>query len=291
MGWLDTLLSAASAGAGLYNATQLAAMRQQGANAALVQAIVKHLKDQIFQIKQAADWALSLEEKSAKIAAGALSLVEARLNDIGITPELFTELSDKEYAMTTIRLIGDNRRRLFAQLSADEQGEIARVVAAVDRLPDYNYYLENHGEIARFQDAAPTVTKYEDRNGCLVKVGVPVLYFLVGGPTIVGGFYTILEVFAGSFTGSQWTYAVGAAGCVGTLIGFGLWIAGLVVFVRWLHAMEYDRAKKVTDEVKKKVDISRLLTLHLEFGDDVHAQQLQQEAQTVITGFFGDSQL
>ena len=40
MGWLDTILSVATAGASVYSASQLQSMRSQGAEAALIQAMV-----------------------------------------------------------------------------------------------------------------------------------------------------------------------------------------------------------------------------------------------------------
>ena len=52
MGWFDILIGAANTGANLYNASQVEALRRQGAEAALIHAITMYLREQIFTVKQ-----------------------------------------------------------------------------------------------------------------------------------------------------------------------------------------------------------------------------------------------
>jgi len=279
MGWLNTALNAASLGADLYNAAQLSTLRRQGADAALIQAFIRHLRDQIFQFKQAADNALAMEARSPLAAAGAISVVADRLHDSGVTPELFPELGDKEYAAQTIRLIEENHRRLMARLTPAEQGEVARVVAAADRLPDYNYYLENYDDGRRLVEAAPAVEQYAGRNGWLLRNGFGLLYYFVGLPASIG-------LFVALFSGGNWSSNTGVI--PGLVVGIGAWLAGAIMFSRWLHHKEYKEAKKVVDELKDKIDLPRFIALDNELGGTTQARQLQQEAQGFLAAFFGE---
>lgn len=273
MGWLDLVLGAASASAGMYNASQLETLRRQGAETALIQAIIMHLREQIFEIKQMAELAVAQEAQSAKIAAGAISVVELRLLSSGITPDLFLELGDKEYAKNTVRLIGENKRRLLGMLSTDEQSEVGRVAAAAARLPDYSYYVGNFDVGRRLMEATSAVTKYEARNGCMFNTVVSFGYFLIGLPTAIVVFGTTID----------WN--------IGTVMGIGLWLAGFVGITLWQHAGEYKTAKKTMEELKDKINLPRFIELDRELAGKERARQLQQAAQALVAPFFGDARL
>lgn len=273
MGWLDLVLGAASASAGMYNASQLETLRRQGAEAALIQAIIQYLREQIFEFKQMAEWALTLEAQSAKLAAGAISVVELRLLSSGITPDLFQELGDKEYTKNTVRLIGDNKRRLLAMLSTDEQSEVGRVAAAAARLPDYNYYVSNFDAGRRLMEATSAVAEYEARNGCMFNTVVSLGYFLIGLPVAI----VMLGVSIG------WN--------VGVALGIGLWLAGFVGIILWQHAGEYKAAKKTMEELKDKINLPRFIELDKQLAGKERARQLQQAAQALVVPFFGDARL
>ena len=277
MGWLNTALSAASLGADLYNASQLSTLRRQGADSAMIQALIRHLRDQIFQFKQAADSALAMEARSTLAAAGAISVVADRLHDSGVTPELFPELGDKEYAAQTIRLIEENHRRLMALLSSTEQGEVARVVAAADRLPDYNYYLENYNDGRRLAEASDTATQYASRNGCLGQLGFAA-YLLIGIPAIA----TLLGAVLG---GGNWS---SSGSGTGVFIGATLGLIGAFMIMRGMHGKQFKQAKKVVDELKDRIDLPRFARLDNELGGTTRARQLQQEAQSYLASFFGE---
>ena len=105
MGWFNTMLNVATAASSAYSASQLHAMRKQQAEAALIQAVLAHLREQIFRLKQMAESALSLEAESPKLAAGALSVVELHLHNSGITPDLFPDLADKEQRFRSVQSI------------------------------------------------------------------------------------------------------------------------------------------------------------------------------------------
>ncbi len=279
MGWFNTMLNVATAASSAYSAAQLHSLRQQYAEAAAIQAILAQLRNQVFQLKQMTESALSLEAESPKVAAGALSVVEMHLQNSGITPDLFPDLADKEYVMQTVRLIHYNLRRLTAQLTSAEQAEVQQLVAVARRLPDYNYYLENYDDGRRLAEAAPTVERYGSRNSWLLNIGLGLLYYFVGLPASIG-------LFMALFSGGNWSSNTGVV--PGLVVGIGAWVAGLIMIGRWQNAKEYKRAKKVVDELKDKIDLPRFMALDNEFCGTTQARQLQQEAQSFLAAFFGE---
>jgi ribosomal protein S27E len=278
MGWFNTMLNVATAASSAYSASQLHAMRKQQAEAALIQAVLAHLREQIFRLKQMAESALSLEAESPKLAAGALSVVELHLHNSGITPDLFPDLADKEYAMQTVRLVVNHKRRLMAQLTPAEQAEVQQLVAVAQRMPDYNYYLENYDDSRRLAEATDTVTRYASRNSCSAQIGLLTYGFV--------GILIIMTLFANLFSGGDWSSDWSG---VGLLLGAGVGVAGLLYLARGMHAEEYRRAKKVVDELKDKIDLARFTALDNEFGGPARARQLRQEAERFAAAFFGES--
>lgn len=275
MGWFNTMLNVATAASSAYSATQLHSLRQQHAEAAAIQAILAHLRNQVFQLKQMAESALSLEAESPKVAAGALSVVEMHLQDSGITPDLFPDLADKEYAAQTVRLVANNMRRLTALLTSAERAEVQQFMAVARRLPDYNYYLENYDDGRRLANASEIVARYAGRNGCLARIAL-FTYIFVGLPLL------------------GWTFAgIGGSGfsSVGFWFGIILGGAGLILWLRAMHGLEYSSAKKVVDELGKKIDVDRFKALDQELGDAERARQLQTHAQAVVDAFFENKPL
>lgn len=275
MGWFNTMLNVATAASSAYSATQLHSLRQQHAEAAAIQAILAHLRNQVFQLKQMAESALSLEAESPKVAAGALSIVEMHLQNSGITPDLFPDLADKEYAAQTVRLVANNMRRLTAQLTSAERAEVQQFMAVARRLPDYNYYLEHYSDGRRLAEASEIVARYAGRNGCLARMAL-LTYIFVGLPLL------------------GWTFAgIGGSGfsSVGFWFGIILGGAGLILWLRGMHGLEYSSAKKVVDELGKKIDVDRFRDLDQEFGDAGHARQLQAHAQALADAFFENKPL
>jgi hypothetical protein len=277
MGWLDAIgvgLDIANIAISSSNAERLEELRRQGAAMALIQAIVKELRDQIFNFKQTAEVILANESKSPKITAGAMKVLELRLQQSGIAPDLFQELGDKEYTASAIRLIRDNSSRLVGQLSLEEQTEVHRMASAASRLPDYNFYLSVYKDAKRLEEAQQIVAQYGGRNSCLMKI--------IGILIIWPGFFTPL--LCGSMFGED------GAG-FGLLLGFGIWLAALVGYARWIGIGKYGSANKTVNELKGKIDLERFMELDKEFGGESKVRELQQQAQSLAQNFFGESQL
>src|SRR5688572_3332055 len=97
MSWIKMVLDVASLGVEIANTQKLEQLRRQGIVNTFTQNVIRELRDQIFNYKQMAESILTTEATSPKQASGAIKILEARFNTSGITPDLFSELSDKDY--------------------------------------------------------------------------------------------------------------------------------------------------------------------------------------------------
>jgi len=279
MGWLDVInvgLNLGNAAISAGNAAKLEGMRRQGATTEAMLAIMAILRDQIFRYKQTAEAILFSEAKSSKIAAASMKFLQVNLDQSSIRPELFSDLSDKEYCANTTRLIRDNSARMFGQLSSNERAEVGRVVEAARRSPDYEYYLANHDSIQSMKAVEPTYNRLASRNSCGAKMwylvwGVVGLVFPAMMPLLLGDSLDMAGVFA--------------------LLGLGLYFVGFVVIARFQKSGEFNRAKKVIEGVKANVDVPRMQKLEAEIGGPQQAQRLQGQAQATLDSFLQGAQL
>ena len=131
MSWLDvvTKLSLVAASASVVGRT--VELQQRETEAVLQGAVLQQLRNQIFAYKQVAEELLITEDAPPKHIAAIMKLSEQLLAKSGLTPDLFTELYDKEYVASTSRCIRMNSRRLVGQLQIDDQREIEALVSAL----------------------------------------------------------------------------------------------------------------------------------------------------------------
>jgi hypothetical protein len=274
MGWFNTLLDVATLGVGLANAGRLEQMRAQGVAAALIDAFITELRNQIFQFKQAAEGILASEgELPPKIVSGALMVLEARLNESGIVPELFRELSDKEYAASTRRLIRTNIERLFPLLPASEKAEVGDAVSAACQLPDCAYYLDNFDNVRKLEEAEMLRKELAWRNGCLGRFLTVCAAIICYGVTVAVAALLHMQFKSGVLTG------------IVAIVGI---LAPLVLLLRWQKARRYKAAGKAIEELSRQVDIERFAALDRQFGRDRgKAAIAQREARGTVEAFFG----
>ena len=116
MGWLDIAFDAAMLSTQISQRNKLQQLQQQHAEAAVIQAVVLALRQEIFKFKQTAEEIVALAATYPKQAAGALEILQRRFQQAGLTPDLFPELGDKEYVAATTRYLREQCQRLLAQL-------------------------------------------------------------------------------------------------------------------------------------------------------------------------------
>jgi hypothetical protein len=271
MGWLNTILDVANLGMNVAQLGQLDTMRRQGAEAALIHALLQDLRNQIFNYRQAAQSILDYKEKDQKAAAGAMRVLELRLQDSGITADLFPDLDDKEYVAQTYKFIRDNGRQMTEQLSADEIGELETMSKAADRYPEYNYYIDNYDDFVNLEKANEELKKHKFFSGKIAANGLGCASLLVFG------FLTALFI--------QWFNNI----TMGFILGFLITLVGALWISRYIRRAR--EAQKTIKELDPKLDVDMMRRLDRELGDLQNAHRLRNEAKMTIMRFFGDSPL
>ena len=280
MGWLNTFVNVASFGAEVAQLSKLEALKQQGAEAAMIQAVLQALRNQIFQYNQAAKEILTVEEQNPKLAAGGMRVLQLRLEDSGIKPEMFPDLSDKEYVANTFRTVRENSSRLWQQLPEETRAEVASAAEAAEDLPRYEYYLMHYDAAQELKAAVPIYEKYKGRDNCLVRSGSGLLGVFVA-PLLLFG----CALMAGDMMGER---AAGLLSCVALLAWFGV----LFGIFKLNNVPAYNEAKKTIQQYKDSdIDLDRFVYLEKEFGVDKTAViNMRDQAEKLVDNFFQGTQ-
>lgn len=271
MGWLNTLFDVANFSVEMYNLNQLHQLRNQGAAAQFIEAVLKELRARIFYYNQTAQNILEAEASEPRTAAGAMRVLELRLLDSGITPDLFqgVSLADMKAVDDTYRLIQTNSRRMCEQLSPEEQEALNRMAAQADNLPEYAYYLSQYGDYLKYLQAK---SDYEGSTWMASKgtmAGVGCLLF--GGALVIG-----MTVFARA-AAMQWILLIGAV---------------VLIFMIGGKARAVQNGKKTMEELAPKLDLEQLAKTHAQFqGNREAVQQAYDAAQAEVRAYFGSSAL
>lgn len=265
MGWGDVI----SIGLGLgnmainsSNASKLEQMKLQQAGEALYREFITFMRNGLFNLKQTAESVLASEAESPLKAAGAMRILEYQLSDSGITPDMFSELPDKEYAAATFKLVKGNSSRLYASLPAAEQSQVDQLVQHMRQLPEYRYHLENADNVNRLREAQSTV-----ENG--------------GNPRVEGCILPVGLVFFGMM--------FLALGDIGGLFWLGAIIGAIVLAVKFSGKRgEVNRAKNTIKELEGNVDLERFRVVEKQFETIDQTRQAQKQSEQYIENFFGD---
>lgn len=272
MSWWDVIevgLGAANLAANASNAQKLEQMRRQGAAVALMEAIVKELRNQIFKYKQTAEEILAMEAKSPKIAAAAMRLLELRFDDSGITPDLFNELGDKDYVANVMRTIRENSGRLMEKLMVEERVDVNAVIDKVKRLPDYAYYLDHHEKVHAYQEA---LSQPHEMGSGLQLLGVLTIF----GGGFLGVVTSCFGYMAGGYRNDPGAVGVSCLGQVLVLLAVGAGIALLVI--GGTRSATNQKIKRIQEEV----DIARYDKLAIKFGIHSLDEVRQEDRKSVV---------
>lgn len=277
MSWLNTLLDVASLGVQVSQASKLSQLQAQHGDAAVIQTLGLALRSEIFKYKFAADEVLALEATDQRAAACALEILHRRLQQAGISPDLFPDLADKEYAATTQRTIRDHRNRLMAQLSPADQSLVQEVATVALNLPRLHYLLDYHGEIDEYRAIYPSYLDLKQRNTQL-----PVWLVRIVALLILGAALPIALVL------SFLNYGISSAMfCLG---GLALAFGSVYWAQRRARPAEYHRIQQRLEAIRQKVDVQQFFTIEQEFGADVDTVRKRYEAdQELVNQFFSNN--
>ena len=266
MGWGDVIsigLGLGNAALNASNASTLQQMKLQQATEAMYREFISFARNGLFHLKQTAENVLAGEEESPLKAAGAMRILDNQLSSSGITPDLFPELVDKEYAAATAKLISGNSNRMYAALDADGKTQVDQLAEHMQRLSDLQYYLDHADNASRLKavktstiDGNPVQNK-----GCLIAIGLFVLSSLL---ILVSAELGMLAMFA------SWVVGIGA----------------LVSFAGKRRAA--NATHKTIEQLESNIDLPRFYNLEQQFKTLDGAKQSQKESEQYVESFFGD---
>lgn len=269
MGWGDVIsigLGLGNLAVNASNASTLEQLKAQQAGEALYREFITAMRNGMFNLKQTAENVLAGEEESPLKAAGAMRILDHQLSSSGVTPDLFPELSDKEYAANTAKLVSGNSKRMYAALDADGKIQVDQLVEHLRQLADLQYYLEHTDNVSRLraEENATNVNSIGQNKGCLISIGL----FALG---------MVLVMMSVE---------------LGVLTGFVAWIAGIIGLIQLVGKRRAaNAAQKTMKELESTIDLPRFNMLDQQFKTPDEALQRQKESEQYVESFFGDYSL
>jgi hypothetical protein len=222
------------------------------------QALVESARNEVFEIKQTAENALASANERPVQALAALRWQRLRMIDIGLTPELFRDLGDKEYCAQTTRMIQAGEQQLTRILSPADQNQATEMAQMALRLPDYKYYVDNYHPARSYREAKGI---YDDKkNRRFRRPGTSFNYSFIGKIVAYGAMASLALspfVCAATLDGSP---------AIGLLLWPILALSGWYYWKQSQRFTEFQGAKALAESLKDKVDLKQFETLERRFG-------------------------
>jgi len=257
MSWVNTILDIGIIGMQESQRRKLEQLQQENANAEYLQTVIEFLRNEVYKYREAAREILAIEAQAPKVSAAAMIILDARLQALNLTPEMFPNLSDKEYVSSTIRGIRSESRRLLQKMDLSQKKEVAGVVKAAISLPDIIFYTDNFESVKSFDKAFAIYQNLKGRNGGCLK-SIVFLGLLMIIPSLMALTFALIS----STSLYDSTFILGY--CIGI-------IPVLVVFYFFnkvvARAYDYKAAKsQVEDFEKLEIDLERFEALEKKFN-------------------------
>lgn len=272
MSWFSIALDIAHLSLAYEHSKKLDNLQKQGAKRALIEAAIKELRDQIFHFNQATESVINIREENPRRAAIMMKIVEKNLDESFIHPDLFSEISDKEYVASTIRWVRESSYQMLSAFPAREQALINATADAACKLPDYQFYLDNYEDGKSLRMALETIQGKGSSYGCFVKSGI--FLMIVPGCMLVG----LPSAMIGDANES-----------IATFLAFGL--IALWIWLFWTlvkSSSNYTYAKTIVEDIRDGFEVDRFLTLDDKFKSDTSkVEKLKQQAEKTIKHGFG----
>lgn len=128
MSWLRAIVDVADLAVGVNNAVQLGKMQEMGQQVQAVDALRAVMREYIFKMNEAKEDLLMYRKRSPIAVVAGLYHLEAEIDDSPVKPEIFDDISDKEYISSTLRSIRQERMGLVEYFTED-QHDLAKTTA------------------------------------------------------------------------------------------------------------------------------------------------------------------
>lgn len=173
MGWLSTAIDIATFAAVTNNAMKTSRLEDLRKQAEQIGAIQGICRDYIFRANQAKEDMLEYRGTKPLALAAGLAYLEGEIQESGITTEIFSDISDKEYLASTLRTIRQNRRELMELLDADQQKLVETASQSLRNFESLSFVVSSFDDAMRLQSLMEQQKENERRK--------PVPRFLGGG--------------------------------------------------------------------------------------------------------------
>ena len=133
--WINFGLGMASATASVSNARRLEQMQREGAEAAVIQALLSALRDLVFDSRAKLKVIEPLMESDPLPVFAMARTVEWRLTALGIEPSLFPEFRDKEYVQETLDQLAQIEKGTYGRMTPEQRQQAEDCALALYEMP------------------------------------------------------------------------------------------------------------------------------------------------------------
>lgn len=133
--WINFGLGMASATASVSNAKRLEQMQREGAEAAVIQALLSALRDLVFDSREKLRIIEPLAAEDPMPVFAMARTVEWRLTTLGITPAIFPEFRDKEYVQETLNQLESVEKASYGRMTPDQRQQAEACAQALFEMP------------------------------------------------------------------------------------------------------------------------------------------------------------
>ncbi len=159
MSWLSAIVDVADLAVGINNAVKLQKMQEMGNQMQVVDALRSVMREYIFQANQTKEDLLMYKKRKPIAVAAGLYYLEAELEESPISPDVFDDISDKEYVASTLRSIRMERMEMLEYFSSDQR-ELAETTGhALNNYEELEILGTMHDEAVKLSKLK---TKYKD---------------------------------------------------------------------------------------------------------------------------------
>ncbi|MFM2308556.1 MAG: hypothetical protein RLY87_676 [Chloroflexota bacterium] len=124
-------------------ALQVRALRDAAAPDADQKALIKSLRDQVFNYRHTAEALVAKVDRSPRLCAGVLVLIAQRMAYSRVHYDLFDEIVDKEFMAQAMDYITTQMAKVVGVLPEYEIVEVFEMATAYEQIDDLQYFIEH----------------------------------------------------------------------------------------------------------------------------------------------------
>jgi len=163
MGWISTLFDVATLAVVANNSMQSARLEEMAKQVGQVEVIREICRNYVFRISQAKEDMLEFRTAKPLAVTAGLAYLEAELQESGVTPEIFSNISDKEYVAGTLRSLRQSRRELTELLDTDQQQLVNTAAQSLRQYEDLTFVVQTFDDATHLNHLLEEQQAHEKR--------------------------------------------------------------------------------------------------------------------------------